>query len=125
MTLIDDFTVTITTNDPNGDADSSNNTAMQDTTVLHNTPPVASNVGPVTGTEDQAARVAITLSGTDPDAGDAVESFTIESLPANGSLFDVANGGTALTVGAVIPATGSGPYTANVYFQPNADWNGR
>ncbi|MCI0680523.1 MAG: Ig-like domain-containing protein, partial [Gemmataceae bacterium] len=105
-----------------GTGNDTNNTL--DFGFLSNQPPTANNVGPFTGDEDQAARVEITLSGTDPDAGDAVDSFTIDTLPANGSLFAAAAGGIALTAGAIVPATGSGPYTALVYFQPNADFNG-
>ena len=107
-----------------GTGNDTNNTL--DFGFLSNTPPTADNVGPVIGDEDATAplRIAVTLSGNDADVGDAVESFTLQALPANGQLFPVATGGTALDAGAVIPATGSGPWVATVYFQPSADWNG-
>ena len=91
-----------------------------------NEPPTADNVGPFVAGEDATAplRIAITLSGNDADLGDVVESFKIETASANGQLFDVATGGSALAAGAIIPATGSGPWTAVLYFQPNADFNG-
>jgi len=89
-----------------------------------NDPPTADNVGPVAGTEDQPARIAITLSGNDTDVGDAVTQFVLQSLPAGGGVFATDTGGTALTAGATIPATGTGPYTATVWFQPDPDFNG-
>ena len=51
-------------------------------------------------------------------------SFSIATLAANGQLFDAATGGNLLGAGSSVPATGSGPYSATVYFQPNANWNG-
>ena len=53
-------------------------------------------------------------------------SFTIATLAANGQLFDVATGGTALAAGDAPsrrPLVGAA-MTATVYFQPNADFNG-
>jgi uncharacterized repeat protein (TIGR01451 family) len=116
------ITLAYNTEPPPGIGSDTNNTL--DFGFVANQPPVAANVGPFTGAEDQAARITVTLSGTDPDVGDAVDSFTIQTLPDNGSLFAAATGGVPLTAGAVVPATGSGPYTADVFFLPNADWNG-
>jgi hypothetical protein len=116
------ITLAYNTEPTTGAGNDTNNTL--DFGFLANTPPSADNVGPFSGTEDQAERIEITLNGSDPDAGDAVDGFILETLAANGQLFAAAAGGGALTVGAVIPATGTGPYTATVYFQPNADWNG-
>ena len=87
--------------------------------TVPNNPPVASAVS-TSGSED-GARVAITLGGSDPDAGDAVDSFTLATLPSNGQLFAASTGGSALTAGAVIPASLN---AATIYFQPTADWNG-
>lgn len=70
------------------------------------------------GAEDQPARIAITLSGSDADG---VQSFKIASLAANGQLFATASGGSALGVGSAVPASGG---SATVYFQPTADYNG-
>ena len=77
------------------------------------------NATSVSGSEDPAPRIAITLSGSDVD-GDAL-SFTLASLPGHGQLFAVPAGGSALAVNAVIPASGN---SATVYFQPAADYNG-
>ncbi|MBL8556652.1 MAG: tandem-95 repeat protein, partial [Phenylobacterium sp.] len=63
--------------------------------------------------------VAVNLSGSDPDAGGSVVSFTIKSLPANGVLKDA--NGNVLSVGSVVPAVGN---AAVVYFHPDAQWNG-
>ncbi|MBK8525200.1 MAG: retention module-containing protein [Betaproteobacteria bacterium] len=69
----------------------------------------------VSGTEDGGA-IAITLSGGDVDG--TVASFTIGSLPANGTLLYAGN---PVTVGQVISATGN---AASLSFTPNANWNG-
>ena len=70
-----------------------------------NTPPTA-NATSGSGQED-GARVAIVLSGTDPDAGDAIDSFTLASLPANGHLYTAAVGGTQLDFGGIVAASGN------------------
>ena len=88
--------------------------------IIFDTPPVA-NATSGSGTEDQAGRIAITLSGTDADAGDAVDSFTIATVSANGQLFDAAVGGLTLGAGSVVPAASN---SAIVCFLPNADFNG-
>nr|ALV86596.1 secretion target domain protein [uncultured bacterium 27] len=78
-----------------------------------NDAPVALDVS-ATGFEDSAARVQVTLAGSDVDG--TIASYTITSLPANGSLFAAASGGAPLGVGAVV----SGP----VYFAANAGFSG-
>ncbi|WP_322978515.1 retention module-containing protein [Pseudomonas sp. C11] len=78
-----------------------------------NDAPVANAVS-ASGNEDQAARIQVNLSGSDVDG--SVSSFTIGTLPANGTLYASANGGTALNSGDSV----NGP----VYFVPNKDWNG-
>uniref|UniRef100_UPI0010F87E48 type I secretion C-terminal target domain-containing protein n=1 Tax=Pseudomonas sp. 2FE TaxID=2502190 RepID=UPI0010F87E48 len=78
-----------------------------------NDAPVANAVS-ASGLEDPAARIQVNLSGSDIDG--SISSYTIDSTPANGSLYSAATGGSALTVGTVV----SGP----VYFVPTADWSG-
>nr|WP_260619666.1 retention module-containing protein [Pseudomonas sp. B11D7D] len=78
-----------------------------------NDAPVANAVS-ASGNEDQAARIQVNLSGSDVDG--SVTGFTLGSIPANGTLYASANGGTALQAGDSV----SGP----VYFVPNKDWNG-
>ncbi len=78
-----------------------------------NDAPVASPVA-ASGLEDAAARIVVNLAGSDVDG--SVVSYTIGSLPANGSLYASASGGSPLTAGATV----SGP----VYFRPAANWNG-
>jgi hypothetical protein len=77
------------------------------------------------GDEDNG-RIAITLTGTDPDVGDAVERFNISLQPGHGQVFAASSGGAALANTDAIPATsnGAGGYTATVYYQPDADYNG-
>ncbi|WCD78132.1 retention module-containing protein [Pseudomonas sp. TUM22785] len=78
-----------------------------------NDAPVANAVS-ASGNEDQAARIQVNLSGSDVDG--SVTGFTIGSVPANGTLYAGANGGTALKAGDSV--------TGPVYFVPAKDWNG-
>ncbi|HEY1026992.1 MAG TPA: retention module-containing protein, partial [Pseudomonas sp.] len=78
-----------------------------------NDAPVANAVS-ATGNEDQAARIQVNLSGSDVDG--SVTGFTLDSVPANGTLYASANGGTALQAGDNV--------TGPVYFVPARDWNG-
>jgi hypothetical protein len=110
----------------NGNTGGGDLSASDTANIILDNPPTTDNVGPFSGAEDSTspARIVVTLSGNDVDAGDAVLNFKIETVSANGQLFDAASGGTLLTAGSTVPATGSGPWTATVYFQPNADFNG-
>ncbi len=76
-----------------------------------------------TGNEDTV--VAVQLAGTDPDLGDAIDSFTVSTLPANGTLHATAADAlaniNALSASAVVTAAGN---TATLFFRPTADWNG-
>ncbi|MEQ9665068.1 MAG: Ig-like domain-containing protein [Phycisphaerales bacterium] len=67
--------------------------------------------------EDQAT--AIVLNGADPDLGDAVDSFRIDSLPGEGTLL---LDGVAVTAGDVVTAAdiAGGKLT----YTPPADWSG-
>ncbi|MDZ4251553.1 MAG: Ig-like domain-containing protein, partial [Sulfuritalea sp.] len=78
-----------------------------------NDAPTASNVA-ASGDED-AASISIVLSATDVDG--SIASYTISTLPANGTLYsDI---GHTTIVGAGDTVTG-----ATLYFAPAADWNG-
>ncbi len=85
--------------------------------LVGNTEPVA-GAGGLTVNEDSAA-APVTLSGTDPDAGDAVTQYRIESLPANGTL---RLNGNAVNSGDVISQADVNG--GNLTFQPSANWNG-
>jgi len=78
-----------------------------------NLAPVAEDVV-VTGQED-AASISLTLSAADPDG--TIASYTIASLPTDGTLYSDAALSQAIAAGESI--TGS-----TVYFVPDADWNG-
>ncbi len=76
----------------------------------------------VTGNED-AASIAITLTGTDVDAGDHVASFHITNVPntgTQGTLYSDAGLATQVTEGSDVTASGN---AATVYFVPNANFN--
>jgi hypothetical protein len=80
-----------------------------------NDPPTTADTS-ASGLED-AAQILVTLTGADSDG--TVQSFTINDLPANGTL--KTTDGTVLNIGDTVPATGG---TATVVFVPNEDWNG-
>ncbi len=79
-----------------------------------NEAPVAT-VTPASGAED-AAGIPLTLGGSDADGN--VASFTITTVPANGTLL---YGGAPVGLGAVIPASAG---SATLSFVPAAHWNG-
>ncbi|MDB5468925.1 MAG: hypothetical protein JWR84_485, partial [Caulobacter sp.] len=80
-----------------------------------NRPPETANVSG-SGAEDTT--ITIHLSGSDTDG--TVTAFNLNSLPLNGVLKDA--GGNVLTTSSVITATANG---ADVFFTPNANWNGQ
>ena len=71
-------------------------------------------ITPASGNEDNA--IPVTLGGSDIDG--SIASFTIGSLPANGTLLF---GGAPVTLGQLIPATAG---SASLSFVPSANWNG-
>ncbi len=85
------------------------------TVTVHgaNEAPVAA-VTTASGLEDTP--ITVTLAGSDVDG--SVASFTITTLPANGTLYF---NGSALAVGATVAATANG---ATLSFVPDANWNG-
>ena len=113
---IDTFTYTI--QDADGDLDSavlSINIANIDGSVAVTNDEPDTNDGSVVGNEDSVISIP-TLSGSDFDG--SVESFVIESLPANGSLY---------VDGTEVTAEGTSVALANadkLTFEPAADWNG-
>lgn len=83
--------------------------------------PVADNVT-ANGSED-AASVALTLTASDADAGDAVESFTLTSLPSGvaGVLYTDA---ALLHQAAAGVAYAASAGTLTLYFVPHENFNG-
>lgn len=71
-----------------------------------------------TGYEHPATPIAVTLTGTDVDG--AVTGFKVTSLPTNGTLYLDAAHTTPVTVGTLIPASGS----TQLYFMPTGNWSG-
>lgn len=100
-----------------GDALSANVATHTFTVQSQNDGPMASG-GSMTLNEDASA-TAVTLTGTDLDAGDSVEQYRIETVPANGSL---TLNGTAVTAGQVV--TQAQVANGDLKFAPSADFNG-
>ncbi len=72
-----------------------------------------------TGSEDPASPIAVTLTGTDVDG--VVSSFSLSSLPPNGSLYLDAAMTQMVPTGTALAATGN---SLTLYFKPLSDWNG-
>ena len=83
-----------------------------------NDPPVANSVS-VSGNEDPAAPIAVTITGSDLDG--TLASFTLSSLPANGSLYLDAAMTQLAPTGAALAAAGN---SLTLYFKPPLNWNG-
>ena len=115
-TFSGDTTFTYTASD--GDLSSAAATATLHVTAL-NDAPTASAVE-ATGTEDVGA-IAITLNGDDIDPLDAIESFTLTTLPANGILYTDAGLTTRATTGTAYPA---GAEVLTLYFVPAVNFSG-
>ncbi|MGJ8569716.1 MAG: tandem-95 repeat protein [Hoeflea sp.] len=107
-------TVTWTVND--GDVNSATVTTTVDVTPVNDAP--ESDAASASGAED-AASIAVNLSGTDIDG--TIASFKIVSLPSDGTLYSNAGLTVALAANDLVSATGN---VANVYFVPDADFNG-
>ncbi|MES2579771.1 MAG: retention module-containing protein, partial [Pseudomonadota bacterium] len=80
-----------------------------------NNPPIAASVI-ANGAED-AASIAITLSGTDVDG--TIASITLNNLPANGLLYTDATLTTLVVAGSSYVGS-----SATFYFVPNTNFNG-
>lgn len=86
---------------------------------VDNAPPVADAVE--VGGQEDAESIEITLTGSDPDAGDVVETFRLVDLPENGTLYtDAAYQNEADTI---TEYTASGN-SLTLYFVPDANFNG-
>jgi Mg-chelatase subunit ChlD len=106
-------TVTVT------DGANTSNTGITTISVIPvNDSPVANNVS-VTGNEDPASPIPITITGTDVDGN--VVSFTLSSLPANGTLYLDAAMTQAAPTGTALLASGN---SLTLYYKPLPNWNG-
>jgi len=65
--------------------------------------------------QEDAASISLTLSASDLDG--TIASYTIASLPSNGTLYSDATLSQAIVAGSSIAGS-------TVYFIPDADWNG-
>ena len=104
-----EIAVTATAQDGSSTASASTHITVGDTTA-----PETANV--VVSANEDASAVGVTLSAT--DAGSSIASFTVTSLPANGTL---SYNGQPVAIGQVIPAVGN---QATISFVPDANWNG-
>jgi hypothetical protein len=83
-----------------------------------NDPPSAASISVA---EDEDATVAITLIGADIDVGDAIDGFTVTSLPSNGILYSDADLTSTVAEDDVLTATSD---ALTLYFKPTANWFG-
>ena len=83
------------------------------------TPNNAPTADPLSLVMSEDGTAVVTLTGSDIDAGDAIETFRVETLPANGTLY---LGTTALTGPTDIPAAQIA--SNQLTFVPDLDWNG-
>ena len=83
-----------------------------------NDPPSAASISVAA---DEDATVAITLIGADIDVGDAIDSFTVTSLPSNGMLYSDADLTSTVAEDDVLTATSD---ALTLYFKPTANWFG-
>ena len=102
--------------DNSGTADPSPATATITVNAV-NDAPTTDNVS-ASGNED-AASIAVTLTGSDIDG--TVASYSLSSLPANGTLYTNAGLTTLATTGTDYAASGG---SLTLYFVPNANYNG-
>ncbi len=120
FTLAIEATVTdaATLSDSSEATDTASTGQLLEITVTPVNDPPQTAAASATGDEG-AASIAVELSGTDVDG--TVASFTISSLPANGTLYADENLRTELGVAASVPASAN---AATVYFVPAAEFNG-
>ncbi|MDK9703948.1 MAG: tandem-95 repeat protein [Sulfuritalea sp.] len=106
------FTVTVT------DGALVSNTANATVNVVTSGAPIAAAAS-ATDSEDAVAGIPITLNAVDPNG--TVSSFTVSSLPANGTLYTDAGMTQALATGTPYAATAD---SLTLYFRPNTHWAG-
>ena len=113
------FSYTVSDGGPdNGDGNT--DTATVTVTVPGSPDAPVANAVNATGAED-APSIEITLTGSDADAGDAVETFTVAALPANGVLFLDAGLSQPVAAGQAYQATSQ---QLKLYFVPADDFFG-
>ncbi len=101
------------------DGFNASNTATTTITVNPvNDPPVAQNVS-ASGSEDPAAPIPVTLTGSDVDG--TVSNFMLANLPPNGTLYRDAAMTQPVSAGSVLAAAGN---SLTLYFRPPVNWNG-
>jgi hypothetical protein len=94
------------------------NNSVTTTIGASDSPPSATDVSN-TGNEDPLTPIAITLTGTDTDAGGSIASVTISTLPVEGRLYYDAAKTLMVGLGDVISGS-----SATLYYQPLAEWSG-
>ncbi|WP_077592468.1 tandem-95 repeat protein [Polaromonas sp. A23] len=106
------FTVTVT------DGVTVSNTANATVNVATSGDPIAA-VASSTGNEDAVGGIPITLSAVDPNG--TVSTFTLSSVPANGTLYTDAGMTQAVATSTAYAASGG---SLTLYFQPTTHWAG-
>ncbi|MES2245444.1 MAG: tandem-95 repeat protein [Pseudomonadota bacterium] len=106
------FTVTVT------DGAVVSNTANATVNIATSAAPIASAAS-ATGNEDAAGGIPVTLTAIDPNG--TISTFTLSSLPANGTLYTDAGMTVAVTASTAYAATGD---SLTLYFKPTTHWAG-
>jgi VCBS repeat-containing protein len=106
------FTVTVT------DGALVSNTANATVTIATSAAPIASATS-VTGNEDAAGGIPVTLTAIDPNG--TISTFTLSSLPSNGTLYTDAGMTLAVTASTAYAATAD---SLTLYFKPTTQWAG-
>ena len=102
--------------DDGGLADGSDATATITVTTVNDAP--VTDAASASGAED-AASITVTLTGSDGDG--TVTSFSLSSLPANGTLYTNVGLSTPAATGVDYAATAE---ALTLYFVPDGDYNG-
>ncbi|MCW7541970.1 tandem-95 repeat protein [Aquabacterium sp. A7-Y] len=109
-------TFNYTATDNLGLADATTDVATVTVTPVNDAPSVAS---PSASGNEDAASIAVTLTGSDIDG--TVASFRLAGLPANGTLYRDAAMTQAVVAGTDLAASGN---SLTLYFRPSSNWNG-
>ncbi|MDP1955177.1 MAG: tandem-95 repeat protein [Polaromonas sp.] len=106
------FTVTVT------DGALVSNTATATVNMATSGAPIASAAS-ATGNEDAAGGIPVTLTAVDPNG--TISTFTLSSLPTNGTLYTDAGMTVAVTASTAYAASGD---SLTLYFRPTTNWAG-